>query len=72
MPDALRFAFDVCSEGTPVEGAELHILDIPGQATCEQCGQRIEMAEPYGLCACGGILRIVSGEELRVKEMEIA
>ena len=72
MPDALRFAFDVCTEGTPLQGAELDIIDIPGQAACETCGQRILMAEPYGLCACGGILQIVSGEELRVKEMEVA
>ena len=72
LPDALRFAFNVCTESTSLQGAELDIIDIPGQAACETCGQRILMAEPYGLCACGGILQIVSGEELRVKEMEVA
>ena len=72
MPDALRFAFDVCAEGTALEGAELEILDIPGHASCGACGRSIDMSEPYGLCPCGGVLRVVSGEELRVKDMEVA
>ncbi|HME19747.1 MAG TPA: hydrogenase maturation nickel metallochaperone HypA [Acetobacteraceae bacterium] len=72
LPDALRFVFDVCAHGTALEGAELEIVDIPGRARCEACGQTVALSEPYGLCACGGMLRIVSGEELRVKDMEVA
>ena len=30
LPDALRFSFDVASEGTPVEGAALDIISTPG------------------------------------------
>ena len=72
LPEALRFCFDVCAKGTPVEGAELEILETPGQGLCETCGGTVALAAPFGRCACGGALRIVAGEELRVKDMEVA
>ena len=30
LPDAVRFCFDLCSEGTVVAGAQLEIIEIPG------------------------------------------
>lgn len=30
LPDAVRFCFDVCSKGTPLEGAQLDILEHEG------------------------------------------
>jgi hydrogenase nickel incorporation protein HypA/HybF len=30
LPDAVRFCFDLCAEGTPVEGAELEIVELTG------------------------------------------
>jgi hydrogenase nickel incorporation protein HypA/HybF len=30
MPDALRFCFELCAEGTPVAGAKLEIDETPG------------------------------------------
>jgi hydrogenase nickel incorporation protein HypA/HybF len=72
MPDALRFCFDVCTQGTVLEGAELEILEIPGRAVCDDCGRSTALSAPYSLCVCGGSLRIVGGRELRMKEMEIA
>ena len=72
LPDALRFCFDVCAQGTPLEGAELDILETPGRAVCGACGRVVALAVPHGSCDCGGILRVVAGEELRVKDMEVA
>jgi len=72
LPDALRFCFDVCAHGTAVEGAELEILEIPGRGRCEDCGATLALAMPFGRCDCGGFARIVGGEELRVKDMEVA
>jgi hydrogenase nickel incorporation protein HypA/HybF len=72
LPDALRFAFEVCAQGTALEGAELDIVELPGRATWETCGDTVTLSIPYGLCVCGGRLRLISGEELRVKEMEVA
>jgi hydrogenase nickel incorporation protein HypA/HybF len=31
LPDALRFGFDVASEGTPAEGASLELIETAGQ-----------------------------------------
>ncbi|MEO8714246.1 MAG: hydrogenase maturation nickel metallochaperone HypA [Acetobacteraceae bacterium] len=73
MPDAVRFCFDLCAKDTVVEGAVLEIHEIAGRADCRDCGGTIAMTSPIGRCDCGSIdLRIVAGEELRVKEMEIA
>jgi len=71
--DAVRFCFDVCARETPVEGAELEIVEIPGRAVCRDCEGTVALSMPLGRCACGSSnLRIVAGEELRVKEMELA
>jgi hydrogenase nickel incorporation protein HypA/HybF len=72
LPDSLRFCFEICARGTVVEGAALEILVIPGRAVCNKCGDATSLVSPFGRCVCGGRLRIVSGEELRVKDMEVA
>lgn len=72
LPDALRFCFEVCARGTSAEGATLEILQTPGRALCDTCGGEVLLPSPFGRCDCGGVLRIVAGEELRVKDMEIA
>jgi len=70
-PDALRFCFDACAQGTAVAGAELDIVEIPGRATCEACGDTVALSIPYSVCACGGYLRIIRGRELRMRVMEV-
>jgi hydrogenase nickel incorporation protein HypA/HybF len=71
-PDALRFCFEICTAGTPLQGATLEIEEVPGSAICESCGGTLALAAPAGRCACGGMLRILAGEELRVRDMEVA
>lgn len=72
MPDAVRFCFDVCCRGTVLEGATLEIIEIPGLGRCRQCGAEIPLDEPFGICQCGSMeLDIISGSELKIKEMEI-
>jgi hydrogenase nickel incorporation protein HypA/HybF len=73
LPDALRFCFEAASAGTPAEGAELQIVEVPGVAKCRACGGRVELLRPFGRCACGSTdLEWKSGEELRIKELEVA
>jgi hydrogenase nickel incorporation protein HypA/HybF len=73
LPDAIRFCFDLCGEGTVVEGARLEILEIPGRARCRDCGAEIALEEPFGTCVCGGNdLQWLSGDEIKIKEMEVA
>ncbi len=72
MPDAVRFCFDVCAAGTVVEGAELAIIETPGRAVCEACGAEFAIAAFFGQCECGSrSLRIVAGEEMKVRELEV-
>jgi len=72
MPDALRFCFDACARGTPVEGAELEIIEIPGRARCLDCASEVAVCGLFGTCACGSSkLVLIAGEELRVKQMEV-
>ncbi|MBE9129580.1 MULTISPECIES: hydrogenase maturation nickel metallochaperone HypA [unclassified Coleofasciculus] len=72
MPDAVHFCFDVCTRGTPLEGATLDIIEIPGLARCRQCGAEVHLDEPFGICDCGSVeLDVISGQELKIKEMEV-
>ena len=73
LPDAVRFCFDLCSEGTVVEGAQLDIVEVPGRARCRACGGEVILDRPFGRCECGGNdLEWLSGEELRVIEYEVS
>jgi hydrogenase nickel incorporation protein HypA/HybF len=72
LPDAVRFCFDLCAEGTVVEGARLDILEPPGRARCRACGTEFELDQIFGRCPCGeSDLEWLSGEELKIKEMEV-
>jgi hydrogenase nickel incorporation protein HypA/HybF len=73
LPDAVRFCFDLCSEGTVVAGAALEIIEIPGLARCRDCGGEVILDRPFGRCDCGcSDLEWLMGEELRVKEYEVS
>jgi hydrogenase nickel incorporation protein HypA/HybF len=72
LPDAVRFCFDLCSEGTVAEGACLEIIETPGQARCRQCDALVMLDKPFGRCDCGSTdLEWLTGEELKIKEMEV-
>jgi hydrogenase nickel incorporation protein HypA/HybF len=72
VPDALRFCFDLATEGTVAEGARLEIVETPGLARCRACGADVVLERPFGRCACGGTdLEWLAGEELRIREVEI-
>ena len=72
MPDAVRFCFDVCAQGTVLEGATLEIDAIEGRGQCNQCGSEFPLAQLAGRCRCGSLdIRNIAGAELNVKEMEV-
>ena len=73
LPDAVRFCFELCSEGTALEGATLDIIETPGRARCRACGSEVVLERPFGVCVCGGNdLDWLAGEELLIQEMEVA
>ena len=72
MPDAVRLCFEVVSQGTSLEGATLHIREVPGQASCRTCGTTFHLEELYHSCPCGSQhITHLSGEELNIKDMVI-
>jgi hydrogenase nickel incorporation protein HypA/HybF len=73
VPDAIRFCFDVCAEGTPLQGASLEIIDVPARARCSACGSELTVEDGIGLCPCGSAdLVFLSGQELKIKAVEVA
>ncbi|HYB99955.1 MAG TPA: hydrogenase maturation nickel metallochaperone HypA [Candidatus Limnocylindrales bacterium] len=72
LPDAVRFCFEACSEGTPAAGAALDIIEIPARARCRACGCECVLDQPFGFCSCGRTeFEWLSGEELRVSLVEV-
>jgi hydrogenase nickel incorporation protein HypA/HybF len=70
--DAMRFCFDVCVKGTRLDGAELDVISLPGRARCRSCGGEHPMRSLIAACPCGSFDReLVSGDELRIKEVEV-
>jgi hydrogenase nickel incorporation protein HypA/HybF len=73
MPDALRFCFDLVAAGTALDGAMLDIREIEGRARCVTCGEEFIRHTLYTTCSCGALdFARISGEELRIKEYELA
>ncbi|WP_145106856.1 hydrogenase maturation nickel metallochaperone HypA [Cereibacter sediminicola] len=72
-PAALTFAFDVVMRGGPAEGARLEITHLPGRAMCYDCAEEVEIADRFDPCPrCGGgKLMPISGDEMRIKDMEV-
>lgn len=68
---ALRFALESLMPGTCLDGAELQILQPPGQAWCHGCGHTVAIRSRLDDCPrCGSPqLLATGGTELRVHEL---
>lgn len=72
VPDALRFCFDLCAEGTSLEGSKLEIVEVRGRARCRDCGDELPLDDLLTPCGCGSHdLELLAGEDLRIKDMEL-
>lgn len=71
---ALHFAFDVVMRGSVAEGAELVTLELPGRALCYDCMKEVEIADRLDPCpTCGGgKLMPQGGDEMKIKDLEVA
>lgn len=67
-PDSLRFCFEVCTQGTSLEGAVLEVEEIPLTGRCRDCGREFAMQSPLALCSsCEGVaVEIIAGRELDI------
>ena len=71
--DALRLAFESARRDTTAATAELEIITLPGCAYCLDCAQTVAVQQHYDPCPlCGGYQwRLLSGAEMRIKELEV-
>ena len=71
--EALRFGFDVAARGTLADGATLDIVAVPGSAWCVPCAREVSTRHRFDPCPCcgGHRLRLLAGDELRIKELEV-
>ena len=72
MPDSMRFAFDVLTKETPLDGAVLQIDTVPARARCHGCNAEIETLDTIPICPCGSVdLAILAGDELLIHDVEM-
>jgi hydrogenase nickel incorporation protein HypA/HybF len=73
VPSSLEFAFELLSNGTPLEGARLELNDVTPRGRCRDCGAETELHDfPLRCERCGGLdLELLAGEELQVEAIEI-
>ncbi|MDR2220624.1 MAG: hydrogenase maturation nickel metallochaperone HypA [Methylobacillus sp.] len=71
--EAMRFCFDAVMRDSVADGAELEIVETPGQAWCMKCSQAVQLQALSDECPlCGSYqLQVTGGDELRVKELEV-
>ncbi len=73
VPSALAFAFELCTHGTPLDGAALEVEAVPIGAVCRDCAAEGELdGFPLACPACGSLsVDVVRGEELQVESLEL-
>ena len=71
--EALKFGFDVVMRNSLADDARLEIINIPGRAWCMQCAGEVAIKRRFDECPeCGSYqLQATSGDEMRIKELEV-
>ena len=73
VPSSLEFSWDLVTQGTAVDGAELQIEYVPAAARCRACGDESDLEEFPARCgACGSLdVDVTGGDELLVVALEL-
>ncbi|RAU20703.1 hydrogenase maturation nickel metallochaperone HypA [Paramagnetospirillum kuznetsovii] len=74
VPESMEFCFGAVAAGNPLTAdARLEIIRVPGAAWCMDCSENVPVTSRVDLCPkCGGAkLAVTSGEEMRIKELEV-
>lgn len=74
VPDALSFAFEALTPGTPAEGARLELKTVPVLCHCSRCDEDFRPADVIYACPrCGTISGDVrQGWELELVSLEVS
>ncbi len=73
VPEALQFAFEALAPGTPAQGAQLAIEQVPARFWCPTCRREFPAADLLAECPdCHGLSgELRAGRELEVASLEI-
>lgn len=75
VPEALRFAFEVLTQGTPAAGAVLEVEMVAARSTCARCGAEYEVRDLASL-ACpdchGDSDGFRGGRQIELSEIEVS
>jgi hydrogenase nickel incorporation protein HypA/HybF len=73
VPSALEFAWQLITDGTALEAAELQIEYVPARGHCRECETETTMESfPLQCGRCGSLdVELVAGEELLVDALEL-
>ena len=71
--EAMKFCFEAVVNDSIAQGAQLVIIEIPGQAWCLHCAEVVNVRVLYDACPkCGSHqVQVTGGNEMRVKELEV-
>lgn len=71
-PQSLRFCFGSVVAGSLAEGAELEIVETPGEAWCMKCCKAVHVPSRAADCPdCGSAqLQVTAGDAMRVLDFE--
>ena len=71
VADAVRFCFDLVTEGTNLEGALLEVTETAGRCQCRACGREFEPDGPIPICPCGSVeTTVLSGQEFKIASVQ--
>ncbi|MBD1577168.1 hydrogenase maturation nickel metallochaperone HypA [Vibrio sp. S11_S32] len=72
-PETIEFCYEMAARGTIAEHSTLHIESAAGEAYCFVCEKDVVLEQRGNACpSCGGFqLKVMQGDELRVKEIEV-
>lgn len=72
VPDAVRFCFELATEGTALQGATLDIVEVPALGRCRSCRAEFGPQDMIMLCPCGSAdVEAIAGFELRIVSVEV-
>ncbi len=82
--EQLKFNFEIASQNTLLEGAELNIVPVPGRLKCEDCGfegesqsdsslpPELAVFAPMKCPRCGSsATEIIGGKEFFIRDIEV-
>lgn len=70
---AVRFCYDLCTEGTVAAGSRLEVEHVPGAGRCTDCQRELTLEHPIGICPCDkrALIERTAGDELLVTGLEV-